>query len=56
MQLPSSRTSLRIAETFFSIQGEGPTAGLPAVFVRVQGCSVGCAWCDTKYSWEPGGG
>ena len=56
MQLTPSPTSLRIAETFFSIQGEGPTAGLPAVFVRLQGCSVGCAWCDTKYSWEPGGG
>jgi organic radical activating enzyme len=46
----------RIAETFFSIQGEGPTAGLPAVFIRLQGCSVGCRWCDTKYSWDGGGG
>ncbi|MFQ5828698.1 MAG: 7-carboxy-7-deazaguanine synthase QueE [Candidatus Methylomirabilia bacterium] len=46
----------RIAECFFSIQGEGPTAGMPAVFVRLQGCSVGCQWCDTKYAWDPGGG
>ncbi|HEY7041317.1 MAG TPA: 7-carboxy-7-deazaguanine synthase QueE [Methylomirabilota bacterium] len=46
----------RIAETFYSIQGEGATAGLPAVFVRLQGCSVACRWCDTKYSWDPAGG
>ena len=46
----------RIAEVFLSIQGEGPTAGMPTVFIRLQGCSVGCAWCDTKYSWDPAAG
>jgi 7-carboxy-7-deazaguanine synthase len=46
----------RVAECFFSIQGEGVTAGAPAVFIRLQGCSVGCRWCDTKYSWDPAAG
>jgi 7-carboxy-7-deazaguanine synthase len=47
---------MQVAEVFYSIQGEGVTAGLPAVFVRLQGCTVGCSWCDTKYSWDPEAG
>ncbi len=43
----------RVAEVFASLQGEGVTAGLPSAFIRLQGCSVGCVWCDTKYSWDP---
>src|SRR5256885_266423 len=42
---------LRVREVFASVQGEGVTVGTPSAFVRLQGCSVGCAWCDTKYSW-----
>jgi 7-carboxy-7-deazaguanine synthase len=44
--------SLRISEIFTSVQGEGPSVGTPSVFVRLQGCDVGCAWCDTRYSWD----
>ena len=47
---------LRVSETFLSLQGEGPSAGVPAHFLRLQGCDVGCAWCDTKYSWDAAGG
>ena len=35
-----------------TIQGEGVFTGVPAVFVRLQECPVGCAWCDTKQTWE----
>jgi 7-carboxy-7-deazaguanine synthase len=52
----SATVTGRVAEVFYSIQGEGATAGIPAVFARLQGCSVGCAWCDTKYSWDSGAG
>lgn len=47
---------LRVSEVFASIQGEGPTVGTPSTFVRLQGCTVGCVWCDTKYAWAPGRG
>ena len=47
---------LRIAETFYSIQGEGMLAGVPSVFVRLSGCNLRCEWCDTPYaSWKPEG-
>lgn len=52
----NSPTLLRVSECFVSIQGEGPSQGRPAAFMRLQGCSVGCTWCDSKYTWEPAGG
>ncbi len=48
--------SFRISEVFLSLQGEGPSAGTPAHFARLQGCDVGCHWCDTRYSWDAAGG
>ncbi|MHB8637396.1 MAG: 7-carboxy-7-deazaguanine synthase QueE [Fimbriimonadaceae bacterium] len=48
--------SLRIAEIFSSVQGEGGWLGVPSTFVRVSGCNMRCVWCDTPYaSWDPEG-
>lgn len=47
--------TLRINEIFFSIQGESTWAGLPCVFVRLTGCHLRCAYCDTEYSFKEGG-
>lgn len=35
---------------FYTIQGEGPYAGLPAVFLRLHGCPLRCYFCDTNFS------
>ncbi len=51
-----SYRTVRVSEVFSSIQGEGVSVGTPSVFVRLQGCSIGCVWCDTKYSWAEHGG
>ena len=47
---------MRIAEIFYSIQGEGRLLGVPSVFIRTSGCNLRCVWCDTPYtSWKPEG-
>jgi 7-carboxy-7-deazaguanine synthase len=47
---------LKIAEIFYSIQGEGALIGVPSVFIRTSGCNLRCSWCDTPYtSWHPEG-
>ena len=45
---------LKINEIFDTIQGEAEYTGTPATFIRLQGCPVGCHWCDTKHTWSEG--
>jgi 7-carboxy-7-deazaguanine synthase len=46
--------SLLVNEVFCSIQGEGTRAGLACVFVRLTGCHLRCAYCDTEHAFHEG--
>jgi organic radical activating enzyme len=48
----STDRSLRVSEIFESIQGEGASAGVPSVFLRLAVCNLRCRWCDTRYTWD----
>ena len=45
---------IRVNEIFYSIQGESTFAGFPCIFIRMTGCNLRCAYCDTTYAYEEG--
>lgn len=51
---PPPERGLVINEIFFSVQGESTRAGEPCVFVRLRGCHLRCAYCDTEYAFHEG--
>jgi 7-carboxy-7-deazaguanine synthase len=42
--------AFRVNEIFISINGEGPLTGEAAIFLRLSGCNLRCAYCDTQYA------
>lgn len=49
-QAAAECTTLKVNETFVSIQGEGSLIGQPSFFIRLDGCPLRCSWCDTPYA------
>lgn len=48
----STDRALRVSEVFESVQGEGVSAGVSSVFLRLATCNLRCSWCDTRYTWD----
>lgn len=52
MSATQTQIQAPVLEVFASIQGEGRYVGQPQVFLRLRGCPLRCAWCDTPGSWS----
>jgi organic radical activating enzyme len=52
MSIQIALRTLRVSEVFVSFQGEGPSGGERAVFLRLAGCNLSCVWCDSAYTWD----
>jgi len=45
--------TLTVSEVFGpTVQGEGPSQGRRAAFVRLGRCNLDCSWCDTPFTWD----
>ncbi|MFE2727139.1 7-carboxy-7-deazaguanine synthase QueE [Kitasatospora sp. NPDC059327] len=50
---PKLPLRVRITEKFRdTVQGEGPSTGRRAAFIRCSGCNLACGWCDTPETWD----
>jgi 7-carboxy-7-deazaguanine synthase len=45
-------TTLLINSIYRATEGEGIHIGIPQIFVRFQGCHIGCVNCDSKETWD----
>lgn len=51
--VPDSEHDLVVNEKFGpTFQGEGPSTGCLARFIRLFGCHLSCTWCDTPHTWD----
>jgi 7-carboxy-7-deazaguanine synthase len=50
----STDGTVQVHSIFYTIQGEGPFTGYPALFVRLAGCNLQCPGCDTEYTSNRG--
>ena len=49
----SGEPTLVVSEVFGpTVQGEGPSLGRRAAFLRLGRCNLDCAWCDTPFTWD----
>lgn len=54
MTITERAIAYQVNDVYPTVQGEGAQTGVPMVVVRLQGCPVGCHFCDTKETWAAG--
>lgn len=43
---------IEVTEMYLAPQGEGPNLGRQSLFLRLRRCTLQCAWCDSKHTWD----